>query len=149
MALQRRKADGYRLLLRPRPELGNRRSGVERGWCGAVPLHVVRIRHCGAAHCLEAEVAHCLEAHCLEAEVAHGGAFRGGGGRSGAAPCCRADEIINSSAEDVAARVKEITGGEGAYSGLDPVAGTGTGTVTSANGQPPAHFLPPPNTQHT
>jgi NADPH:quinone reductase-like Zn-dependent oxidoreductase len=34
-----------------------------------------------------------------------------------------ADEVINSQTEDVVARVKEITGGKGAYSALDPVAG--------------------------
>lgn len=65
--------------------------------------------------------------------------------KSGAAPRCRADEIIDSSTEDVAARVGEITGGEGAHSGLDPVAGTSTGTVTSASGSPhPLALLLPP-----
>lgn len=39
---------------------------------------------------------------------------------------CRADEVINSQTEDVVARVKEITGGQGAYAALDPVAGYNT-----------------------
>mmetsp|Transcript_1051 Transcript_1051/g.3213 ORF Transcript_1051/g.3213 Transcript_1051/m.3213 type:complete len:338 (+) Transcript_1051:236-1249(+) len=43
-----------------------------------------------------------------------------------------ADEIINSSKEDLVARVKEITGGEGAYAALDPVAGITTGQMASA-----------------
>lgn len=42
-----------------------------------------------------------------------------------------ADEIINSSTEDVIARVKEITGGKLAYGALDPVAG-GTTKVIAA-----------------
>jgi hypothetical protein len=42
----------------------------------------------------------------------------------------RADEVINSQTEDVVARVKEITGGQGAYSALDPVAGYTTSDVS-------------------
>lgn len=38
--------------------------------------------------------------------------------------------MIDSSSEDVTARVKEITGGTGAYSALDAVAGSSTGTVS-------------------
>ena len=40
-------------------------------------------------------------------------------------PCARADEVIVSSEEDVVARVKEITGGEGAWGAVDAVAGDG------------------------
>jgi NADPH:quinone reductase-like Zn-dependent oxidoreductase len=35
----------------------------------------------------------------------------------------RADELICSADEDVAARVKDITGGKGAYAALEPVGG--------------------------
>lgn len=45
--------------------------------------------------------------------------------------CCRADEVIDSSSEDVADRVEEITHGEGAYAGLDPVAKESTGMVSN------------------
>ena len=38
-------------------------------------------------------------------------------------PQRRADEVVNSQSEDMVERVKEITGGESAYSALDPVAG--------------------------
>lgn len=43
-----------------------------------------------------------------------------------------ADEVIDSSNEDVIARVKEITDGEGAYSALDAVAGSSTGTMMAS-----------------
>lgn len=43
-----------------------------------------------------------------------------------------ADEVINSSKEDVVARVKEITGGKGAYGALDAVAGKNTKTIVSS-----------------
>lgn len=43
----------------------------------------------------------------------------------------RADEVINEKEEDVVARVKDITGGEGAHAALDPVAGDFTATVSS------------------
>ena len=42
-----------------------------------------------------------------------------------------ADEVINSTDEDVVARVKEITAGKGAWGGLDAVAGTTTQTLAS------------------
>jgi trans-2-enoyl-CoA reductase len=42
-----------------------------------------------------------------------------------------ADEVICSAEEDVAARVKEITGGKGAWGALDAVAGTMTQTLAS------------------
>lgn len=41
----------------------------------------------------------------------------------------RADEVIDSTAEDVVARVKDITAGDGAYSALDPIAGNVTTQV--------------------
>lgn len=41
----------------------------------------------------------------------------------------RADEIINTEKEDLVQRVKDITGGRGAYSAIDPVGGTTTGKV--------------------
>lgn len=37
--------------------------------------------------------------------------------------------MIDSSKEDVVQRVKDITGGEGAWAALDPVAGSFTSTV--------------------
>lgn len=40
-----------------------------------------------------------------------------------------ADEVINEKEEDVVARVQDITGGEGAYAALDPVAGDFTATM--------------------
>jgi trans-2-enoyl-CoA reductase len=43
-----------------------------------------------------------------------------------------ADEVISSSDEDVVARVKEITGGKGAWGGLDAVSGASTGTIASS-----------------
>jgi trans-2-enoyl-CoA reductase len=43
-----------------------------------------------------------------------------------------ADEVISSSDEDVVARVKEITGGKGAWGGLDAVCGTTTGTIAAS-----------------
>lgn len=43
-----------------------------------------------------------------------------------------ADEVIDSSTEDVVARVKKITGGKGAYSALDAVAGSSTGTMMAS-----------------
>jgi NADPH:quinone reductase-like Zn-dependent oxidoreductase len=43
-----------------------------------------------------------------------------------------ADAVIDSSAEDFVARVKEITGGAGAYSAIDPVSGDTTGKVLEA-----------------
>jgi threonine dehydrogenase-like Zn-dependent dehydrogenase len=43
---------------------------------------------------------------------------------------CRADHVINQKEEDVVQRVMEITGGEGAYAALDPVAGDFTSTVS-------------------
>jgi len=43
-----------------------------------------------------------------------------------------ADEVVDSSSEDVVARVKEITGGKGAYSGLDAVAGDSTTKVMAS-----------------
>jgi NADPH:quinone reductase-like Zn-dependent oxidoreductase len=39
------------------------------------------------------------------------------------------DEVINSSDEDVVQRVRDITSGEGAWAGLDPVAGSFTSTL--------------------
>lgn len=42
---------------------------------------------------------------------------------------CRADEVINSSTEDIAERVKEITGDKGAYAALDPLGGDFTNKV--------------------
>ncbi|KAG0607988.1 hypothetical protein M758_8G069500 [Ceratodon purpureus] len=42
-----------------------------------------------------------------------------------------ADEVICSTDEDVVARVKEITGGKGAWGALDPVGGTITGMLAS------------------
>ena len=45
---------------------------------------------------------------------------------------CRADHVINQEQEDVVQRVLEITGGEGAYAALDPIAGDFTGTVGRA-----------------
>jgi NADPH:quinone reductase-like Zn-dependent oxidoreductase len=50
---------------------------------------------------------------------------------------CRADHVINQEDEDVVQRVLEITGGEGAYAALDPIAGDFTGTV----GQSTSHAL--------
>jgi NADPH:quinone reductase-like Zn-dependent oxidoreductase len=47
-----------------------------------------------------------------------------------AAVNCRADYVINESEEDIVTRVKDITGGEGAYAALDPIAGDFTGTVS-------------------
>jgi trans-2-enoyl-CoA reductase len=43
-----------------------------------------------------------------------------------------ADEVICSSDEDVVARVKEITGGQGAWGGLDAVCGTMTATSAAS-----------------
>lgn len=43
-----------------------------------------------------------------------------------------ADHVINQKEEDVVQRVMEITGGEGAYAALDPVAGDFTGTLLRA-----------------
>jgi len=43
-----------------------------------------------------------------------------------------ADEVIVSTEEDVVARVKEITGGKGAYGALDAVSGTMTGTLAAS-----------------
>lgn len=47
--------------------------------------------------------------------------------------CCfcirRADVVIDSSSEDVAERVEEATGGEGAFAGIDPVAMDSTAMV--------------------
>jgi NADPH:quinone reductase len=42
----------------------------------------------------------------------------------------RADEVINTEKEDLAARVKEITGGKGADAAVDPVGGALTGQVS-------------------
>lgn len=44
----------------------------------------------------------------------------------------RADEVIDQTAEDFVARTKDITGGDGAYSALDPIAGTATSQVSCA-----------------
>ena len=46
---------------------------------------------------------------------------------------CRADHVINQEEEDVVQRVLEITGGEGAYAALDPIAGDFSGTVSRAS----------------
>ena len=46
-------------------------------------------------------------------------------------PVCRADEVIDSMAEDFGKRVKEITGGRGAYSALDALGGDETTKVHS------------------
>lgn len=45
----------------------------------------------------------------------------------------RADEVIDSSSEDLVQRVQDITGSEGAWAGLDPVAGSFTSTVSRLN----------------
>jgi len=43
-----------------------------------------------------------------------------------------ADEVICSTTEDVVARAREITGGKGAWGGVDAVAGESTAQVTSS-----------------
>ena len=46
---------------------------------------------------------------------------------------CRADEVIvSTSGEDIPERVKEITGGKGAYAAMDAVAGALTAHLLSA-----------------
>lgn len=45
--------------------------------------------------------------------------------------CCRADEVIDSSTEDVPKRVREITGGKGVDAAVDPVGGELAGQVRS------------------
>lgn len=51
---------------------------------------------------------------------------------------CRADHVINQQEEDIVQRVLEITGGEGAYAALDPVAGDFTSTVSYRSAIPQA-----------
>jgi hypothetical protein len=51
---------------------------------------------------------------------------------------CRADHVINQKEEDIVQRVMEITGGEGAYAALDPVAGDFTSTVSYKSAIPQA-----------
>ena len=43
---------------------------------------------------------------------------------------CRADLVVNAEKEDLVQRSREVTGGHGAYTSLDPVAGTFTDTVS-------------------
>ena len=45
---------------------------------------------------------------------------------------CGADEVICTETEDVAARVKEITGGKGAYAAVDAVGGAGVERLTNS-----------------
>jgi NADPH:quinone reductase-like Zn-dependent oxidoreductase len=44
---------------------------------------------------------------------------------------CRADLIVNTEKEDLVQRSREATKGRGAYTSLDPVAGTFTDTVSA------------------
>jgi hypothetical protein len=103
------------------------------------PTSILQL-HVSVAHCC-GSTSYVLNCYCAlwwRCALASAGALPWPAGSAGAAaanaamaampnrsscPLCRADEVINSQTEDMDARVMDITGGQGAYSALDPVAG--------------------------